>query len=111
MRRTWLLFSQAVTVAVAVLFVVATLKPEWLPQRVAGVPAPGIGSAPAPPASAVVSLAPPVQPVALVGGMVASTYAPAAKRAAPAVVSITASRAPPRSNRDPVFDFFFGSGV
>jgi hypothetical protein len=30
MRRTWLIFSQAVTVAVAVLFVVATLKPEWL---------------------------------------------------------------------------------
>jgi hypothetical protein len=28
MRRTWLIFSQAVTVAVAVLFVVATLKPE-----------------------------------------------------------------------------------
>ncbi len=32
MRRTWLIFSQAVTVAVAVLFVVATLKPEWLPR-------------------------------------------------------------------------------
>ena len=30
MRRTWLIFSQAVTVAVAVLFVVGTLKPEWL---------------------------------------------------------------------------------
>lgn len=30
MRQTWLIFSQAVTVAVAVLFVVSTLKPEWL---------------------------------------------------------------------------------
>ena len=30
MRKTWLIFSQAVTVALAVLFVVATLKPEWL---------------------------------------------------------------------------------
>ena len=29
-RRTWLVFSQAVTVAVALLFVVLTLKPEWL---------------------------------------------------------------------------------
>ena len=29
-RRTWLVFSQAVTVAVAVLFVVVTLKPQWL---------------------------------------------------------------------------------
>jgi serine protease DegQ len=31
MRRLWLIFSQAVTVALALLFVVATLKPEWLP--------------------------------------------------------------------------------
>ena len=30
MRKTWLIFSQAVTVAVAVLFVVATLEPDWL---------------------------------------------------------------------------------
>ena len=30
MRRTWLIFSQAVTIAVAVLFVVGTLKPGWL---------------------------------------------------------------------------------
>src|SRR5689334_21672147 len=106
MRKTWLLFSQTVTVAVAVLFVVATLKPEWLPRRTASTAA----FAPAEPASAVVPLAPPVQPVALVGGMVATTFAPAAKRAAPAVVSITASRAPPRATQsdDPVFNFFFG---
>ena len=105
MRKTWLLFSQTVTVAVAVLFVVATLKPEWLAHR--GV---STAVAPAEPASSVAPLAPPVQPVALVGGMVATTYAPAAKRAAPAVVSITASRAPPRAvqGEDPVFNFFFG---
>ena len=30
MRKTWLLFSQAVTVAVAVLFVLATFKPQWI---------------------------------------------------------------------------------
>ena len=30
MRKAWLLFSQTVTVAVALLFVVATLKPQWL---------------------------------------------------------------------------------
>ena len=40
MRRTWLIFSQAVTVALAVLFVVATLKPEWLDR------APRVGVAP-----------------------------------------------------------------
>jgi Do/DeqQ family serine protease len=30
MRRLWLIFAQAVTIAVAVLFVVQTLKPGWL---------------------------------------------------------------------------------
>src|SRR2546427_11106492 len=30
MKRTWLLFSQAVTILVAAYFVVATLQPDWL---------------------------------------------------------------------------------
>ena len=106
MRRTWLLFSQAVTVVVAVMFVVGTLKPEWLPQRgtvSTGPTAPTTTPVIAPPA-------PPVQPLSLVGGIVASSYSAAAKRASPAVVSITASRAPARSPRtdDPMFRFFFG---
>lgn len=98
MRKTWLIFSQAVTVAVAVLFVVATLKPEWLQKRGAnGLP---VG----------VSINA-VQPVSL--GSVPPTpnsYAAAAKRATPAVVSITASKAPPRGPHatDPWFQFFFG---
>ena len=33
MQRLWLIFSQAATVAVAVLFVVSTFRPEWLPSR------------------------------------------------------------------------------
>src|SRR5689334_13059479 len=33
MKRTWLLFAQAVTVLLAAFFVVATLKPEWLNRR------------------------------------------------------------------------------
>ena len=33
MHRLWLIFAQTVTVALAVLFVVTTLKPEWLPAR------------------------------------------------------------------------------
>ena len=33
MKRTWLLFAQAVTVLLAAYFVVATLKPEWLNRR------------------------------------------------------------------------------
>ena len=101
MRKTWLFFSQAVTVAVAVLFVVSTLKPDWLPRRGAAsalAPAPAIAFAPAQPLPAV-----------LPGGAVTS-YSAAARRAAPAVVSITASKAPAQSarNEDPVFQFFFG---
>ncbi len=103
MRRTWLIFSQAVTVAVAVLFVVATLKPDWLPRRSDG--------------SAVTALPPlgplaPAQPVALAPGATVFSYAAAAQRATPAVVSITARKAPPRSaqSNDPWFRFFFGEG-
>jgi hypothetical protein len=33
MKRLWLLFSQAVTVVMAIIFVVATLKPQWLDRR------------------------------------------------------------------------------
>jgi Do/DeqQ family serine protease len=98
MRKTWLIFSQAVTVAVAVLFVVATLKPDWLQKRTAsGLPA-GISINA-------------VQPVSLGSSPSApNSYAAAAKRATPAVVSITASKAPPRSphSSDPWFQFFFG---
>jgi serine protease DegQ len=100
MRKTWLLFSQAVTVAVAVLFVVSTLKPEWV-QRRSATPSSAVTPVASSPAQAV----PPV----LLGGAVTS-YSAAAKRASPAVVSITASKAPARNPRsdDPVFQFFFG---
>jgi serine protease DegQ len=100
MRKTWLVFSQAVTIAVAVLFVVATLKPEWL-RRGGNGTMPSIVSITSSPAQPL--------PVALAGGAVTS-YSAAAQRASPAVVSITASKAPARSARsdDPVFQFFFG---
>ena len=100
MRRTWLIFSQAVTVAVAVLFVVATLKPEWLARR----------AEPATPAVAAAAPPPALQPVALSRDAAITSYSGAARRATPAVVSITASKAPahrPNAN-DPWFQFFFG---
>ena len=103
MRRTWLIFSQAVTVAVAVLFVVATLKPEWLGRRSETAP-PSVAAAP--PAATL----PTVQPVALTNNQAVTSYSGAAKRATPAVVSITASKAPTRNpnSNDPWFQFFFG---
>jgi serine protease DegQ len=98
MRRLWLIFSQAVTVALALLFVVATLKPEWL-KRVPGHMLPQIVSIAASPEPAVRADAP-------------GSLAPAARRAAPAVVSIAASKAARRNPHadDPWFQFFFGQG-
>jgi len=89
-RRTWLVFSQAVTVAVAALFVVLTFKPEWLggASRMAMLPRPTLIQAPLPDASA---SAPAPVPVPAQG------LALAARRAAPAVVSVTATK-PARRN-------------
>jgi serine protease DegQ len=101
LKRLWLIFAQAVTVALAAVFVIATLKPQWLQHvqwrgREAPVAATAhqIALPPTPPAS-----------------VVRAGYAQAARAAAPAVVSITASKAPPRSGaraRDPLFGFPFG---
>ncbi len=94
LRRTWLVFSQAVTVALAVLFVLLTLKPEWLPRSGGGtLPLPTIFQAPAGTAAAAS------------GG-----YSAAARQAAPAVVSIVASKSARRNPHadDPRFRFFFG---
>jgi serine protease DegQ len=101
MRKAWLLFSQTVTIAVALLFVVATLKPGWLKRDGETV------AAAAPASAAVVTLPAPVRSVALIGaGTAATSYADAAKRASPAVVSITASRTARRI--DPALGMFFG---
>ena len=94
MKRTWLLFAQAVTLFLAAYFVVATLKPDWLGRRgsLGGV----VSVVQAPPGSAAVPAF--------------GSLSVAAKKAAPAVVSINTSKAaqrPPRSN-DPWFRFFFG---
>ena len=105
MRKAWLLFSQTVTVAVAILFVVATLKPAWLHRD---DDATALAATPTP---AVLALPAPVRNVTLIGpGSAATGYSTAAKRASPAVVSITASRAGVREQRpdDPTFRFFFG---
>jgi hypothetical protein len=33
MHRLWMIFAQTVTVSVAILFVISTLKPEWIGER------------------------------------------------------------------------------
>ncbi|MEY3295924.1 MAG: hypothetical protein RLZZ451_1972 [Pseudomonadota bacterium] len=103
MRRLWLVFSQAVTVAVAVLFVVLTFKPEWLPG----------GRVPlALPAPTLIQAAPAAAASGALG--VAGSFAGAAAQAAPAVVSVMATRGARRGGADPHagvpgFEEFFGN--
>ncbi len=96
MHRLWLIFAQAATVAVAVVFVVTTFRPEWLPTRGAQV--------------AVVQQAPTTGPLPTAVSM--GSYHEAVQRAAPSVVNIFTSkeiRSPrhPLLN-DPTFRRFFG---
>ncbi len=100
-RRTWLVFSQAVTVAVAVLFVLLTLKPDWLPGGAGGVAGAML------PSPTLFQVARPAGPAASSSG----GYAMAARLAAPAVVSISATKmARNNPHTDPRFRFFFGDG-
>ncbi|HXI38270.1 MAG TPA: Do family serine endopeptidase [Burkholderiales bacterium] len=99
LHRLWLIFAQTVAVAVAVLFVVSTFRPEWLPGR--GL---GAGIAPATAPAQAGGMAP--------GGAPAASYYEAVQRATPAVVNIFSSKevsAPshPLLN-DPIFRRFFG---
>ena len=82
MRKLWLLFAQAVTVTVAVVAVLAAWKPQWWGSMRARELAPA--SAPA----RTVIEAPAVAP----HGTSTNSFAAAVRRAAPAVVSITASK-------------------
>ena len=96
MRNLWLIFAQAATVAVAALFVVTTLKPEWLGRSASG--------------PQVVELRQAI-PSALVPGRTTS-YSDAVRRAVPAVVNIFTSKEI-KSQRhpfldDPLFRHFFG---
>ena len=94
MKRTWLLFSQTVTVLVAAYFVVATLQPQWLGTSSIG----GVSVIEAPASS--------VQ----LGPRPAGTFSSAAKIASAAVVSINTSKAAVNNPHadDPWFKFFFG---
>ncbi len=98
MRRLWLLFAQTVTVALALWFIVATLKPEWLAR-----------------APASVQLQSTTVPVREADGSSTSaqnTYRAASQRAMPAVVNIFTTKAakqqPHPFGDDPLFRRFFG---
>lgn len=96
MKRLWLLFAQSVTVLLAVFFVVATLKPQWLDRR------PGITSV-VPVFEAVNTAVPATSEGTL-------SFRAAAQSASAAVVSINTSKAVANrpQSADPWFRFFFG---
>ncbi|MBU3616534.1 trypsin-like peptidase domain-containing protein [Polynucleobacter sp. JS-Polo-80-F4] len=100
-QKYWLLFAQAITILLAALFIVATLKPEWLSTSRVG------------------SL---VDTVSLKesnydGQLSPGSYHEAVKRSMPAVVNIFTNKvsAKPKTRKsggpnsaDPLFKFFFG---
>lgn len=104
MRRLWLVFSQAVTVALAVVFVLVTLKPQWIGSPMGGSPVQlSVAQAPA---AGLTSTSASVSP---------GSFAPAARRASPSVVSVVTSVAvDPRRKQtqpnqaDPWFHRYFG---
>jgi Do/DeqQ family serine protease len=101
MRRLWLIFAQAATVAMAVLFVVSTLKPEWLSHEGRStVVLPEMVS---------VRVAAPASAASAAAHAAFTGFNAAARVAAPAVVSVVAGR--PGHNPhavDPALRFFFG---
>jgi Do/DeqQ family serine protease len=99
-RTLWLTFAQTATVALAAVFVVTTLKPEWLASRDATREAPVVvkQAAPAPAA-----------------GAMPGSYNDAVVKAAPAVVNIFTSGTAKGQKHpfadDPLFRRFFGDSL
>ena len=100
MRRLWLLFAQAATIALAILLIVNTLKPEWINN----LPFPTKGL------HLTTSTVPIKQaPVSLVAP---GSYREAAKHAMPSVVNIFTTKEIRQPTNpffnDPLFRHFFG---
>ncbi|WP_207005422.1 Do family serine endopeptidase [Trinickia mobilis] len=101
LRRFWLFFAQAVTVLLALMFIVATLKPQWLTRQGQ------FGKQLAEPIVALREVAPSIgtRPAT-------ASYADAAQKAMPAVVNVFSSKdgalPPDPRAKDPLFRYFFG---
>ena len=93
MKKLWLIFAQTVTVSLAILFVITTLKPEWLGRN------PGIVTF----QEAVGTSEP---------GKASASYSEAARKVIPSVVHIYTTQAPRQPRHplvdDPIFRHFFG---
>lgn len=102
LRRFWLFFAQAVTVLLALMFIVVTLKPQWLQRQGQ------FGKQLASPIVALREVAPGTGATPAV-----TSYADAAQKAMPAVVNVFSGKAgslPPNPQaNDPLFRYFFGN--
>jgi len=99
MRNLWLVFAQAVTATLAVIFVVSLVKPEWMAWRRQVVEV-----------HESVPNGPPLAPVGMQSARTYS-YSDAARKAIPSVVNISATKQVRRRNPlldDPAFQRFFG---
>ena len=115
LKKLWLVFAQAVTILLALLFTFATLRPEWLPQRLVRERPPL--SAPAPAPGAIVEPAagdtPPATGTAAARVTPILSYSEAARRATAAVVNIYTMKTArvPQDHPllgDPLFRRYFG---
>ncbi|EDT07569.1 trypsin-like peptidase domain-containing protein [Paraburkholderia graminis] len=101
LRRFWLFFAQAVTVLLALMFIIATLKPQWLQRQGQ------FGKQLAEPIVALREVAP-----GMGSGPATASYADAAQKAMPAVVNVFSSKdgslPPDPRAKDPLFRYFFG---
>jgi serine protease DegQ len=102
LRRFWLFFAQAVTVLLALMFIIATLKPQWLQRQGQ------FGKQLAEPIVALREVAPGIG-----SGPAQASYADAAQKASPAVVNVFSSKdgslPPDPRAKDPLFRYFFGN--
>jgi serine protease DegQ len=103
LRRFWLFFAQAVTVLLALMFIIATLKPQWLQRQGQ------FGKQLAEPIVALREVAPGIGS----SGPAQASYADAAQKASPAVVNVFSSKdgslPPDPRAKDPLFRYFFGN--
>ncbi|HXY21315.1 MAG TPA: trypsin-like peptidase domain-containing protein, partial [Burkholderiaceae bacterium] len=112
LRRVWLVFAQATTVGMALLFVVSTLKPQWISRE--GATSRTVAGSAAPAASPVAGTSirqiPADEPVTRVNAL--GSYADAAMRAMPSVVNVYTAKQIARGGADDSIERqFFGESA
>jgi serine protease DegQ len=94
LKKLWLVFAQTITIALALLFTFAALRPEWLPEALSPPAGPTKPAGPVDPA-----------PGRTAAGNDAAilSYSQAASRATPAVVNIFTSKSARAQQDHPLF--------